>query len=155
VASTGLHGANRLASNSLLEGLVFGERIAGDIRRKKLTPPRGVLEVARRLAELDPDERVTSLRSLVGGSLGPLRTESTMVAALKQLETWSPRTRAEDDQVIVARQLLSAALERRESRGAHQRADHPEAAAGLAARRFRRPQPAPVEVLELFRRRVA
>jgi aspartate oxidase len=78
-----------------------------------------------------------------------------MVEALKRLETWRPATRAEDDRIVVARQLLSAALGRRESRGAHQRSDYPDIAAGTAARSFRKPQPVPVETLELFRSRVA
>ena len=155
VASTGLHGANRLASNSLLEGLVFGQRIARDIRRAQFAPPQGMLDVARRPAEQRADDRIQSLRQLVGRSLGPLRTGPAMGAALQQIESWRPETRAEDDRVVIACQLLSAALERRESRGAHQRADHTETASGLASRSFRRPQPAPVEKLELFRSRVA
>jgi L-aspartate oxidase len=155
VASTGLHGANRLASNSLLEGLVFGERIARDIRRANLMPPRGALEVARRPANPGGDGRVSSMRQLVGASLGPLRSRPAMVEALRRLENWGPATRAEDDRIVVAQQVLSAALERRESRGAHQRSDHPGTPAGAAARSFQKPQPVPVEKLELFRSRVA
>jgi L-aspartate oxidase len=155
VSSTGLHGANRLASNSLLEGLVFGERIARDIRRVQLTSPRGALEVASRPANSPGDGRIPALRQLVGASLGPLRTGPAMVEALRRLETWGPATHAEDDRIVVARELLSAALERRESRGAHQRADFPESATGMAARSFRRPQPAQVESLELVRSHVA
>ncbi len=156
VASTGLHGANRLASNSLLEGLVFGARIARDIRRAQLATPRGSLEVARRPAERHcADGRVSLLRRLIGDSLGPLRAGPTMVAAMKQLDAWKPATRAEDDYVVVARALLSAALERRESRGAHQRADYPRSATGVPARSFLRLTFAPVEKLALVRSRVA
>ena len=155
MASTGLHGANRLASNSLLEGLVFGARIARDVRRRSLAPPKGALEVARRPAGLHAGERAAPLRRLVGACLGPSRTGPAMIAALQHLDTWIPTTRVEDDQVVVARQLLAAALERRESRGAHHRADHPETAAGTAQRSFRRPQREPVEALELIRSRVA
>jgi L-aspartate oxidase len=156
VASTGLHGGNRLASNSLLEGLVFGERIARAIRRAGPTPPQGTLEVARRLPDSGPDGgRMQALRRLIGSSLGPLRTGPAMLADLRRLEAWHPATRAEADRVVVARELMLAALWRRESRGSHQRADYPLAGAGAPARSFRRPAPVAVESLELRRSRVA
>ncbi len=156
VASTGLHGGNRLASNSLLEGLVFGERIARAIRRASLAPIRGPLEVTRGISGPGCDgARQTSLRRLISQSLGPLRSGPTMVRALQRLEAWHAATRVEDDLVVVARRLLHAALNREESRGSHQRADYPQAAAAAAARSFQHPVPAPIETLELLRSRVA
>ncbi len=155
-ASTGLHGANRLASNSLLEGLVFGERIARAIRRAALAPPRGPLEIAHQLSDSCADAaRMQPLRRLVGASLGPSRSARTMISALQRLEAWRPTSTAEDDLAVVARLLLSAALDRKESRGAHQRSDYPRTANGKPARSFLRPQPAPAETLGLLRSHVA
>lgn len=156
VASTGLHGGNRLAGNSLLEGLVFGERIARAIRRASLAPPRGSLEITRGIPESGLDDaRLTALRQLITRSLGPLRSGPTMVRALQRLKAWHAATRVEDDMAVVARRLLHAALNRKESRGSHQRTDFPRAAAGTAARSFQHPQPASLERLELLRSRVA
>jgi L-aspartate oxidase len=156
VAATGLHGGNRLASNSLLEGLVFGERIALAIRGARLAAPQGALQVARQLPEIGPDrERIQALRRLVGSSLGPLRSGPAMLAGLRQLDVWNPVTGVESNRVVVARELTLAALDRRESRGAHQRADYPRPGTGAPARSFRRPAPVPLETLELRRSRVA
>jgi L-aspartate oxidase len=156
LAATGLHGGNRLASNSLLEGLVFGERIARAIRAANLPAPRGSLEVPRRLWAPDTDkQRFSLLRHLVGRSLGPLRSAASMIAAMQRLNVWDPASRAEDDLVLIARNLLHSALGRCESRGAHQRSDYPQAAAGAPAHSYLRPEPAPVATLELLRSHVA
>jgi L-aspartate oxidase len=156
VASTGLHGGNRLASNSLLEGLVFGERIARAIRRSELAPPQGPLEIARRMPASGAGVgRIDLLRRLTGDSLGPLRTGRALLASLRRLDAWNPATRAEADRLVVTRELTLAALARRESRGAHQRADFPLAAADAAARSFQRPVAVPVETLALVRTHVA
>lgn len=156
VAATGLHGGNRLASNSLLEGLVFGERIARAIGAVRLPAPRGVLATPgfRAAAAADPS-RLAALRRLIGSSLGPLRDGRTMTAALARLDTLPAASRAEDDLGTVARLALTAALDRRESRGAHFRADFPERAAGPAARRFTSPAASPVEPLFRLESRVA
>jgi L-aspartate oxidase len=156
VAATGLHGGNRLASNSLLEGLVFGERIARAIREMRAPAPKGPLEVPRRRAAgVAGGDRVTSLRQLIGESLGPLRNGPTMARALARLESWTPGSCAEDDLATVARLLLAAALARRESRGAHYRADFPQASGEPAVRRFVQPEATAVEPLTFARSRVA
>lgn len=162
VASTGLHGGNRLASNSLLEGMVFGERIARAIRATALALPAGALVVPRsvRMAGYDAD-RVRSLRELIGGSMGPLRDGNVMATALHQLDAWQPASQTELNLIVVARELLYAALARRESLGSHQRRDFPgnpaccETGAGAPARSFQRPEPLPTETLELLRSDVA
>jgi L-aspartate oxidase len=156
VASTGLHGGNRLASNSLLEGLVFGVRIAQAIHGLRLGRVMGPLELPRGTPEQNTDtDRVAVLRRLVGNSLGPLRSESTMLAAVHALQSWKPDSRAEANLVCVALQLLRAALERRESRGSHQRSDFPAQLATAPARRFLKPQSVPLAMFGPLRQRVA
>ena len=156
VSATGLHGGNRLASNSLLEGLVFGERIAAGIRAARLPAPKGSLAIPRRAQfEAGDGSRIEALRKLVGESLGPLRQGPIMTSALALLASWQPASRAEDDATALARLLLSAALERRESRGAHYRTDHPQPGAGAAARSFVQPRPAPSAALVRAHVRVA
>ena len=156
VAATGLHGGNRLASNSLLEGLVFGERIARAIGETRLPAPQGALVTprSRGLEPADP-ERIDALRQLVSSSLGPLRAGTTMTAALGRLEGWQATSRAESDLLTNAGLALAAALERRESRGAHYRSDHPAPRAEMASRSFVTPRPAPVESLAVTRSQVA
>jgi L-aspartate oxidase len=156
VAATGLHGGNRLASNSLLEGLVFGERIARAIGATRLPAPRGALEVPiRRLAERPDPSRVAALRRLVGASLGPLRQGPAMTAALARLASWLPASRAEEDLASIARLALEAALARRESRGAHYRDDYPQRVEARAVRSVTKPAAAPAGPLGRIESRVA
>jgi L-aspartate oxidase len=156
VAATGLHGGNRLASNSLLEGLVFGVRIAQAIRAAALPPPAGVLEAPRRTSPGIPDpDRIRLLRRLASDALGPLRDGPAMAGALARVEAWRPASRAEEDLLAIARLLLRAALARRESRGAHHRADHPAADAAAARRSFVQPPHSPLATLGAARSRVA
>jgi L-aspartate oxidase len=156
VAATGLHGGNRLASNSLLEGLVFGERVARAIRDLRVPAPRGPLEVPRRRVTGPADDgRIKALRRLAESSMGPLRDGTAMAAALVQLSAWMPASRAEEDVSTVIRLLLRAALARAESRGAHYRLDKPHPDATLAERRFVEPTTPAVEALSVARSRVA
>ena len=137
VARTGVHGANRLASNSLLEGLVFGRRaaeaaVAGLEGRRAGTVvelPRVAVET--RLADV---AREQELRELMWSACGISRTGPELAAAgavIAQMgeersegEAWLPARRRQLAQTA-ARLVVEAALNREESRGAHHRGDFP------------------------------
>jgi L-aspartate oxidase len=142
VACSGVHGANRLASNSLLEGLVFGRRAAlaaaAYARQQRVAP--GPLPTVKDLdggplASLeDPDKLRSSLRRLMWGKVGLARTGDSLAAALAQLTRWerlvsrpfgSRRELEVKNMVQVARCVAEAALWRTNSVGAHYRADCP------------------------------
>jgi len=144
VTSSGLHGANRLASNSLLEGLVHGARASADIART-LGPPAQRLEVPPIVAPPDPPrgprERLDtadirdSLRALMWRSVGIIREADGLAAAAEQVDRWcryvldqefdEPAGWTLQNMLIVARLMIAAASERTESRGVHTRSDHP------------------------------
>jgi len=140
VACTGLHGANRLASNSLLEGLVFGARAAQAMTEAPRAaplksdrvgtgdcPPSRLPRLSRQ--PIAPDE----IRALMWRAVGLFRTRQGLAAAVEALARASvpasPATAEEWRQrnlVTVARLVARAALRREESRGGHFRADFPE-----------------------------
>jgi L-aspartate oxidase len=142
VACTGVHGANRLASNSLLEGLVFGRRIAEHLGRE--LPPQaepvdlpatvdvrgGVEPLAPGL--LDPSVRAEVARTMSQG-VGVLRDRGSVRRSMTDLTELRMRTSAEPcteaweatNLHLVASALAGAALEREETRGSHWRQDFP------------------------------
>ncbi len=116
VASTGLHGANRLASNSLLEGLAFAGFIANFIADGLAAAPgpaRPQTGAPRPPADLAP------IRALMEARVGVVRDEAGLTEAVARL---APRA-ATCDAALVALLVAHAALGRRESRGAHWRSD--------------------------------
>ncbi|MFF7180264.1 L-aspartate oxidase [Streptomyces sp. NPDC008121] len=152
VACTGVHGANRLASNSLLEGLVFAERIAEDIAARAAaataTPaPAPAAQPAPDRAPvvvplLDPAARTAIQRIMTAGA-GVLRSEASLREAAGALDALhigavadgsADRKSAEPgtesweatNLLAVARFLVAAAHRRKETRGCHWREDHPE-----------------------------
>jgi L-aspartate oxidase len=134
VACTGVHGANRLASNSLLEGLVFAKRIADDIGRDlpaQADPVRTNLTPAWVAgAAIRPEVQRTMTRGA-----GVLRTADSLDTAAKELSRLAesrstPNTAAWEatNLLTVATALVASARSRRETRGCHWREDYPTAA---------------------------
>ena len=132
-ARTGVHGANRLASNSLLEGAVFGRRAGLAIARIAAARPgeAAVSSVAEPPGpEPDPQpDLVASLRDLMWEKVGLARDHDGLIDALEEMdrleEKLGPGVSAVANMVSAARIIASAALLRTESRGGHYRADHP------------------------------
>jgi L-aspartate oxidase len=139
VASTGVHGANRLASNSLLEGLVFADRAGralDDELRAATEEQVGHSAEEAPPADSGADEGCEPLRQemreLMTANVGLQRSEPSLLHAEQELsrltrsapaDAW--RTR---NQLLVASLITSAARRRRESRGGHRRSDYPPAA---------------------------
>jgi L-aspartate oxidase len=161
VACTGVHGANRLASNSLLEGLVFGQRVAADIRShdhgeaRMVEPPTVYAPPADAFGTLSGIREI--LRQTMSEHVGIVRTGSGLSHARSALEALEsdfldlcPRTVAYPaggfaelakvnetrNMLLVAQLVVGAAIRRTESRGAHFRLDHPESDSAWAQRQM-------------------
>ena len=142
VTSSGLHGANRLASNSLLEGLVHGARAAEDIVRALDASPAS-LEVPPVSAPPPPPWREpldvadirNALRALMWRHVGINREAKGLVEAGEQVDRWcryvlatgfdDPAGWTLQNMLTVARLMIAAAIVREESRGVHTRTDFP------------------------------
>ena len=146
VACTKVHGANRLASNSLLEGLVFGSRAASAMQEwarggQTAWPPQDAsLAPSDRLGAVAPEPLAEpELRHLMWSDVGLFRSAAGLTHAIARLDaawhaagsSWStdvlldPRRRRTANLVAVGRLIARAALRREESRGAHFRSDFP------------------------------
>jgi L-aspartate oxidase len=134
VSRTGVHGANRLASNSLLEGLVFAERVARDIvEASELgnVPSKGSWRVPvltdRGAAQVAAD----LVREVMWRDAGVIRTAAGLRSArnaLKEIERRLPVGATEELNLVQTAQLIvEGATRRKESRGGHYRSDYPRA----------------------------
>jgi L-aspartate oxidase len=140
VASTGAHGANRLASNSLLEAVVFGARVAQDIAAMGAASEEPVqplpLPALPLLAE--PEARTLQvLRRTMTEKVGVIRDGRGLTSALKTITALKPASASDLrllNMLTTAKLIAAAALMRRESRGAHFRSDYPQAEPSLASR---------------------
>ncbi|MBB5518297.1 L-aspartate oxidase [Amphiplicatus metriothermophilus] len=132
VASTGVHGANRLASNSLLEAIVFGGRIADDLREADLRAPRRAAAPADRFAlapKPAPAAALGVLRAAMAEGCALIRSKQSLARAIetiRRLDEAAETTSGLKNALIAAELIAQGALMREESRGAHFREDFPQ-----------------------------
>lgn len=135
VASTGAHGANRLASNSLLEALVFGARVARHIQSS--VSPRVSPEPFAAPRESGMRGNRRALRAMLTRCAGLERSASGLTEALATLRELDQSPLAPNGNLAVTGSLIAgAALLRQESRGSHYRCDFPQSDSRLARRTF-------------------
>lgn len=143
-ASSGLHGANRMGSNSLLEGIVLGERAgraaASEARevdvRTIVDSPRGPASKPPAGVQVNLQDLLYSLKSLMWRQVGVERTRAGLEDALNKIRFWTravseieldePRAMELINMLTVARLTTLGALAREESRGTHYRPETPE-----------------------------
>ncbi|HER25469.1 MAG TPA: L-aspartate oxidase [Candidatus Atribacteria bacterium] len=141
--STGVHGANRLASNSLLEGLVFGNRIAQKVKENKELFSQKIDEEKnifynfprKEIRKFDSRQITKELQKLMWDKVGIIRNSSDLKQAIQKINEWkfilkSELRTTEDFElanlIILADLITKSALQREESRGAHYRKDFPD-----------------------------
>jgi L-aspartate oxidase len=134
-----VHGANRLASNSLLDGLVFGGRIVDETKGfvKSYHPrrPEFACDWLMEPAQIDYISLRMKLQKVMGDKVGPIRGGQGLKESLDFFDEWSylARHRAANVEEMEVKNMLQvgmlvaeAALARRESRGGHYRVDYPD-----------------------------
>lgn len=152
VTSTGLHGANRLASNSLLEGLVFGLRAGrnasiaameeSDVFTARTIDSSPKLNGDNVEEPLRLDDMLNSLTSEMWRNVGIERNAADLASALHQVEFWDRYVGSREfssvagwelqNMLLVSRLMIRAAMDRHETRGTHSRSDFPATDPALA-----------------------
>ena len=147
VAATGLHGANRLASNSLLETLVFGQRAAKDITALTQTAQQNddlplKLTAITNKTGTDEATRISAhetLRKIMSGHAGVIRSETGLRQAMRELaslEAAHSKDKPLANMILAARFVVISSLLREESRGAQFRSDFPASCSPAGKRTF-------------------
>lgn len=138
-ACNGIHGANRLASNSLLEGLVFGRNIAEQVGKICSTGKQGEFEQSYRTEgadiEVDVDTVKKGIQDTMQDEVGIIRDRQGLMAAMKRIREYMDRIAGIwgidagclelQNMILVSYLVINSAIEREESRGAHFRRDFP------------------------------
>ncbi|HJM37050.1 MAG TPA: L-aspartate oxidase [Dehalococcoidales bacterium] len=141
-ACVGVHGANRLASNSLLEAVVFSKRIiqraSGQVKIEEQATTQGLADIRTTLSQRQtqrkvPPPRLAALQTLLWNKVGIIRNKEGLTQAADTLASWQkllpqPTTRSTyelSNLLLTGRLVVEAALLREESRGAHFRTDFP------------------------------
>jgi len=138
VASSGVHGANRLASNSLLEALVFGRRVGHHISDLSFGNKQPIFRAKKprpEILELDYRDLIETIQSQMWRKVGVFRHREGLLKMQKRVKEWmslevpSRGVNCDCDAfrvaLVNAHLVLEGALKREESRGAHHRADFP------------------------------
>ena len=138
-ACNGIHGANRLASNSLLEGLVFGHKIGKHIAEKLEDPSMRKVEFAasyktdRVEKDIDVDSMIAELKKIMTEYVGIIRNKDGLLKARNRMDEFYETVRDMKNEtmkamelqnmILLSRLVIDSALKREESRGAHYRSD--------------------------------
>lgn len=143
VASTGAHGANRLASNSLLEAVVFGARVAADIAAAMPLAKQesAALQETLEMAQTSSDHAAAEqrLRAAMTDGVGVIRDAQSLRHALGEIASIARENESDNrlaNMLTTAKLIAAAAYRRKESRGAHFRSDYPLPDERLARRSF-------------------
>lgn len=132
VASTGVHGANRLASNSLLEAIVFGARIADQLRDKDITTPHDAGAPGDRIdmpSKPGDPTAMAQLRNAMSEGCALIRSEASLARVLEtihELNDHPNMTSGLKSALVSAELITQGAIMREESRGGHYRDDFPD-----------------------------
>jgi L-aspartate oxidase len=133
----GIHGANRLASNSLLEGLVFGRRIGQEIANRRIDKTEAVsvnYKTDRKLLSIDRDAIKKDIKRTMTEYVGIERNEQGLLTAREKIRNYKSQVENLKNESIkdfeiqnmltLSELVINSALERKESRGAHYRSDY-------------------------------